>query len=134
MKDLSTWDDVWVRVKLNLEDMAGAVTKTLPIVACQISRTKSDAFPFNATASFSRTGAPADEDAVVTVSGHACGETLHMSADVARGGGFVLLDGPIVEVTVRSTNEDLGRDLEPWLADIQTFLQEAVGCLVRELQ
>jgi len=134
MKDPPIWDAVWDRVKLSLEEMAGAVKEVLPVVGCRISRTRSDTFPFDAAASFSRTGASDVEDAVVTVSGKAQGEQLHMSADVARGDGIILVDGPIVDVTAHA-KADLGRDLESWLIDIRIFLlQEAVQCLVCELR
>ena len=135
VKDLPSWDAVWIRVRQCLADAVTEVAREHPAAWSSTYRARTEAFPFGATVSFG-TGdrATADESVVVSVSGFLDGDVLRMSADISRGDGFVLTDGPHAEVSVSDAERNLPELLEPWLNEIEAFLlRDAVSRVVREL-
>jgi hypothetical protein len=136
VRDLPAWDVVWARVSRCLAEVATKVARKHPAAWSAMGRTQSDAFPFGAAVSFGKAANPSTdvEDVVISVSGHVDGDALRMSADVARGDGYVLADGPTIEVPLREAEQGLERVLESWLSELEVFLlQAAAPCVVREL-
>lgn len=128
MKDLPAWGAVYARVDRYLADLVSEVARMQPQLWSSVPRLRSDAFPFGATVSFGRGHrATADEDIVVSVSGHVDGDSLRMYCDVSRGDGYVLADGPTMIVPVREAKLDLVMMLERWLVELEVFLREEVA-------
>jgi hypothetical protein len=125
---------VYTRIDRGLADLAREVARQHPELWSSFSRLRSDIFPFRANVSFGRGNpATADEDVVVSVSGHVDGDTLRMHSDVSRGDGY--LDGPTVIVPVSEAKENLVALLESWLTRLEVFLrEEATPCPVSELE
>jgi hypothetical protein len=126
---------VSTRVDRCLADLAREVARRHPDVWSSFSRLRSDFFPFGANVGFGRGDrSTADEDVVVSVSGHVEGDSLRMYCDVSRGDGYVFADGPTVTVPVREAKTDLMTLLESWLVGLEAFLRdEATPLAVREL-
>ena len=63
-----------------------------------IAHHETQVFPFTGYLALSKNGIPGEEDLVLTLGVQRKGDRLFVRADIARGDGFILADGPAAEI------------------------------------
>lgn len=126
-----TWDDVWNALQIVFAGLDADVKAGTTGVASASGRTSAAAFPFGAYLSFGRDHDANREDVVISIDCKDDVDTLACTCDIARGGGYVLKDGPTLRVA-RSGLESAPH-LARWVAQVSEFLRAQVGLVIDEL-
>ncbi len=88
------WEDVWDRLNKQLSAVATELSERNPHLWSQAGHSENAAMPFRAWVSFNRRGIPGHEDIVISVDFKRVEHALEVTADIARGSGFVLAEAP----------------------------------------
>ena len=124
------WHALSARVTAHLNDLASRVLAARPEAWASVHAWPSNEFVvLSVHASFGRGDrATALEDVVVSVGAHVKGDALHLSADIARGGGEVIADGPTLLLSVRDAEREAL--ITSWCEGVEAFIAQADGSVV----
>jgi hypothetical protein len=125
-----TWDDIWADLQCVFAGVAADVKEGTTHVASACGRTRAAAFPFGAYLSFGLQDDASREDIVVAIDCKYDGKGLLLTCDIARGDGYVLVDGPTLAIAQLSASSAA---VARWLVDVAAFLRAQVGLVKREL-
>jgi hypothetical protein len=115
-----TWDDVWSVLQQEFARLAADVTGHTADVVVQSGQGANEAFPFGCYLSFRRATAE-DEDVVLSLDCWNKNDTVECRCDVARGDGYVLVDGPTAIITQSELQSSSA--LWQWVGDVSQFVQ-----------
>lgn len=123
------WDDVWVKLQRIFASVEAEVLASTSGVATNSGRTTAVMFPFGAYLSFGSEGDATREDVVVSVDCKEEGSSVACTCDIARGDGYVLIDGPACTVGKKKPDVTLSR----WVVEVGSFLRSNTGTIQQAL-
>lgn len=125
-----TWDDVWSALQQEYVRLAAEITVHTAELIVRSDRSANAAFPFRSYLSFRRANAE-DEDVVVSVDCWNNNDTVECKCDVARGTGYVLVDGPTAVIAHSELQSSSA--LTEWVAQLSQFVRSQAPLIIDEL-
>jgi hypothetical protein len=125
-----SWNVLSARLTARLNDLASRVLAARPDAWSAVHAWPSNEFVLlSVHASFGRGDrATALEDVVVSVQAHVKDDALRLSADIARGAGEVMAEGPTRVLSVRDAEREAL--IASWCEHVEAFLAQADASVV----
>lgn len=127
------WNVLSAQLTAHLNDLASRVLAARPDAWAAVHAwPPTEFFVLSVHASFGRGDcATAREDVVISVHAHVKDGALRLEADIARGGGEVIADGPMQLLSVHDAQREAL--IASWCEHVEAFIAQAdasvVGCI-----
>jgi hypothetical protein len=128
------WEDVWDEVNRHFETVAKSLRAVNPDLWWSCGHSDNEFFPFRAHASFMKRWDPQEsEDVVIALDAHKSTSGLRLTADISRGDGEMLAEGPHRELTLATDTRTLREEITSWVDSCIAFIDEHHELLLAEL-
>lgn len=134
MTNAHVWDIVWARLNIAFLQLKTDVQSRCPESWCLIERVQSALYPFGVVASFGVGNPQTDLERVsISFSVRVDSPDLVVSSDVARGGGYVLENGPTGRFSVAMVEAEGAAAFSGLIERMVLMIKLAKDVVVREL-